>query len=612
MWSFLSASSSEQNSVVTTQPAQPRTAKVSEAVNLEDGWSWIPHWPDIFNGQYDQWLQYVESAKKGPKVLIATCVGGNSAMTPIESMFAVALTLRGAAVEILLCDKAIPACSNALAVYVNEQEKFLNEGPTKCGWCFESGFRTYKDLGLPIRLLSEHIEGADRQQAREIAQQISFDEIPHYCDDGIIVGEHAIAGALRYFARGDFNDEPYAQSIVRRYLESGIISSRAIDRLYTKHGYEATLVNHGIYVPQGLVIGAAKKHQSSIALWYPNYRNKCISVCSVKEDLETALLTANNASWETMPWTDEMEKDIVEYLHSRSKGTFDWIKAQAEAGPTDLDEISREIGIDYSKPTIGLLTNVAWDAQVFYPSNALPSMLDWLIKTIKYFESRPELQLLIRVHPGELTGFVISRQLAVDEIKRAFPALPPNVFIIPPDSPINTYPAMKPCKAILIYATTAGLEFASMGFPVIVSGEATIRNKGFSYDASTEVEYFALLDQLPFAQDRLSPEKIRRARQFAYHAFFRKMIPLEMLEPEDSKYVPYTIKKVGVDGLLPGQDPGLDVICDGILKGQDFIYPYEIYRQSGIGIKPDGSDGSSVYQHTQVIRQTAGNAADRN
>jgi len=64
--------------------------------NFEDGWSWVPKWHEIFAGQFDQWLQYVEAAKNGPKVLIAPCVGGNSTLTPIESLLAVALTLRGA------------------------------------------------------------------------------------------------------------------------------------------------------------------------------------------------------------------------------------------------------------------------------------------------------------------------------------------------------------------------------------------------------------------------------------------------------------------------------------------------------------------------------------
>ncbi len=46
------------------------------------------------------------------------------------------------------------------------------------------------------------------------------------------------------------------------------------------------------------------------------------------------------------------------------------------------------------------------------------NMTDWLMRTIAYFARRPDLQLLIRVHPAEITGNVPSRQPVVEEIAR--------------------------------------------------------------------------------------------------------------------------------------------------------------------------------------------------
>ena len=36
-------------------------------------------------------------------------------------------------------------------------------------------------------------------------------------------------------------------------------------------------------------------------------------------------------------------------------------------------------------------------------------MLEWLVQTCEYFATRPDLQLLIRVHPAEISGFPPSR-----------------------------------------------------------------------------------------------------------------------------------------------------------------------------------------------------------
>ena len=75
-----------------------------------------------------------------------------------------------------------------------------------------------------------------------------------------------------------------------------------------------------------------------------------------------------------------------------------------------------------------------WDAQLHYPANAFKDMLDWVLETIRYFAGRPDLQLLVRIHPAEVRGNIPSRQPLLAEILGAFPELPPNVFVIPPES----------------------------------------------------------------------------------------------------------------------------------------------------------------------------------
>jgi hypothetical protein len=226
---------------------------------------------------------------------------------------------------------------------------------------------------------------------------------------------------------------------------------------------------------------------------------------------------------------------------------------------------------------VALLTNVMWDAQLHYPANAFESMLDWVLQTIQYFAGRPDLQLLIRVHPAEIRGTARSRQPLVPEIERAFPQLPPNVFVIPPESQISTYAAVATANAAIIYGTKTGVELTSAGIPTIVAGEAWIRNKGLTLDASSPADYFKILDTLPLAE-RMPAEQVTRARQYAYHFFFRRMVPVPCIVPTKA-VPPYKVALDRLDDLLPGRQPGLDVICDGILTGSPFVYPAE-----GLGV----------------------------
>jgi hypothetical protein len=197
-------------------------------------------------------------------------------------------------------------------------------------------------------------------------------------------------------------------------------------------------------------------------------------------------------------------------------------------------------------------------------------MVEWLVETIRYFAKRPDLQLLIRVHPAELNGKIPSRQLVTDEVARHFPSLPSNVYLIPPDSDISTYTVVALSDAALIYGTKMGVELTSKGIPVIVAGEAWIRNKGLTYDAEDRDNYFRLLDKLPFGE-KLPPEAQERARKYAYHFFFRRMIPLRSLRLVPG-WPPFDLNITDVHELHAGRDPGLDVICNGITDGTPFVY----------------------------------------
>ncbi|HEY0351538.1 MAG TPA: hypothetical protein VGC48_05420, partial [Gemmatimonadales bacterium] len=290
------------------------------------------------------------------------------------------------------------------------------------------------------------------------------------------------------------------------------------------------------------------------------------------------LMTEPPETWEKMTWTPELEAGLLEYLESRWYGSQDWIWFH-DRPVADLERIGQEVRADFSKPCVGLLTNVMWDAQLHYPANAFPDMLEWVVRTIEWFAGRPDLQLIIRVHPAELRGTLVSRQPLVAEIQRRFPALPSNVFVIGPESQVSTYAVMSRCNAVLIYGTKTGVELASIGIPVIVAGEAWIRNKGLTLDAESAADYFELLERLPLPV-AMSEEQVQRARRYAFHFFFRRMIPLEFMLPSKED-VPYRVSLRSFRELAPGRSRGLDVICDGILQNLPFTFPAEVVAVAG-------------------------------
>ena len=546
-----------------------------------------PNWAEILGKDAALWEERRRTAveKNGPHVLIATSVGGFPALNIVESALAVALTLRGAQPHVLLCDAALPACMRATLDLFPDARSYARHGPQRllCDACFPPAHAMWQALDLPLHRYSELVTEAERREARATAAKIPVSDIGACRLDDLAVGEHAVAGALRFFARGDLHREPQAEPILRRYLEAALLSAYVTRRLLDAYPFAAACFNHGIYVPQGLIGEVARAENVRVVNWNPAYRKHCF-IFSHHDTYHHTLLSEPVSTWEDMPWTAEMEEDILDYLKSRWQGTRDWIWFH-EKPEEDVLAIARELGIDLSRPCIGMLTNVMWDAQLHYRANAFANMREWTVETIRYFaERRPDLQLVIRVHPAEIRGTVPSRQPIVEEIRRAFPTLPPNVFVVGPESNVSTYAMMVQCDSVIIYGTKTGVELTSLGIPVIVGGEAWIRNKGITLDASSADEYFELLERLPL-REKMSEPATQRARKYAYHFFFRRMIPLPFIVPAEGSAAHFRLDLPGLEALLPGANRGLDVICDGILQGSPFVYPCESLQATRAAVR---------------------------
>jgi Capsule polysaccharide biosynthesis protein len=435
-----------------------------------------------------------------------------------------------------------------------------------CGYCHSPAAAQLRALHLPLAELGDNVTKDERVCALAYADKIAAGDMRTATWDGLPVGEHAYAGALRYLARGARDQEPLGEAVLRRFLAGAIVTVAAYRRLLERLRPEVVIAHHGIYTPQGIVAALARSHGIRVVTWNPAYRRHCF-IFSHDDTYHHTLMDEPVARWADRG-LDAAEREMtLSYLRSRWEGTGDWIQFHQKPDFSTAADL-KGLGLDPARPVCVAFTNVFWDAQLHYPTNAFANQLEWLVETIRWFAARPDLQLAIRVHPAEISGSPPSRQLAADEIRSVFPRLPDNVIIIPPDSAASSYMLAEHANAVLIYGTKMGVELAAVGIPVIVAGEAWVRNKGLTIDATSKAHYFELLARLPFAE-RIDAERRERALAYAHHFFFRRMIPIGFVQPVPGPRR-FTVAIAQLDELMPGFDPGLDVICAGILRGSPF------------------------------------------
>lgn len=177
-----------------------------------------------------------------------------------------------------------------------------------------------------------------------------------------------------------------------------------------------------------------------------------------------------------------------------------------------------------SRPLALLATNVLGDSLTLGRQRITQTMAEMIVKTIGYFIRHSEVQLVIRVHPGELQTHGTSM---IDVINQSYPALPENIHIIRPEDKTNTYDLMEIADFGLVYTTTAGMEMAMSGLPVIVTGKTHYAAKGFTLDPQTWQEFEEMLDRVSKdpAAARLTPAQVEKAWLYAYLFFFEFSLP---------------------------------------------------------------------------------------
>jgi hypothetical protein len=188
------------------------------------------------------------------------------------------------------------------------------------------------------------------------------------------------------------------------------------------------------------------------------------------------------------------------------------------APPQGGEQARALLGLD-KRPVVLLATNVLGDSLTLGRQVFSQNMAEWIARTVQYFVGCPDVQLVVRVHPGEMLTHGPSMVNVVHEV---VPHLPEYIHLIGPKDKVNTYDLIDVADMGLVYTTTVGLEMAMNGLPVIVTGQTHYRGRGFTLDPDSWVSYFKMLGLVIAnpAGHRLTHTQMERAWNYAYRFFF--------------------------------------------------------------------------------------------
>ncbi|MEW5870885.1 MAG: hypothetical protein AB1894_16550 [Chloroflexota bacterium] len=226
------------------------------------------------------------------------------------------------------------------------------------------------------------------------------------------------------------------------------------------------------------------------------------------------------AAWKDTPLSEAQWQQIRALYASRQNASLWenfarlWQGQPSQGGA----QVRQALGLD-QRPVAVLPANVIGDSLTLGRQVFSENMTEWLQRTVQSFVNKEQVQLVVRIHPGEryTTGPSVA-----EVVRNVLPELPPHIHLVQAGDPINTYDLIEIADLGLVYTTTVGMEMCMSGVPVIAAGKTHYRGKGFTLDPGTWDQYFHMVEQ--FLDDpqahRLSRPQVEQAWHYAYRFFF--------------------------------------------------------------------------------------------
>lgn len=334
-----------------------------------------------------------------------------------------------------------------------------------------------------------------------------------------------------------------ASAIYQLRMERNKEAARVALTVFEAHKPEVVIVPNGTIQELGVVYRVARHLRIPVITYEFGDQRQRIWLAQNAEVMRQETETMWKARQSLPLREDQMERLRSLFVARQGAEMWEnfsrrWQDTPARGG----EQVRAELGLN-GRPVALLATNVLGDSLTLGRQVFSRSMAEWISRSVQYFAGRSDVQLVIRVHPGEVLTHGLSM---VDVVRNVLPTLPEHIRLIEPADKLNTYDLIAVADVGLVYTTTVGLEMAMNGLPVLVTGKTHYRNRGFTYDPDSWVGYYKQLGQIleEPAKHRLNREKVELAWQYAYRFFFEfpRPFPWHLVRVwEDFKARPFKV-----------------------------------------------------------------------
>ena len=463
-----------------------------------------------------------------------------------------ALQIRGAEVRVLVCDSAMDGC---------ELKNSRRRDKDQCLSCRLNQRDLVGLFGLEVVKLSSLLTDTDREAARALAARIAADYPARFEHKGVEIISLTNDSVTRFYY-GDLpaNSSPEISLQRRRHLYSAIIGVEAAERLRNRWNPTALVGSMSVYADWGPYVRYYRKRGVPYHLvTMAPYDMKAVMVNYEDFYDGTDRFERWRASRSEEFLTAAEDAALDAFLAERFSvgGGFEQQWGWFSGGSADAGSlVTRQEKVR----NVFLFANLAWDIGINYEGTVFPDVTAWVLESVAAVANRSDVHLYVKTHPEESYGSAHTVRGIAAAIHAAYPVLPANVTIIPPELKIRPYDLFPMIDLGVVYNGTIGLEMLLRGIPVVTAGAAPFGGHGLSLEPADKETYKAAL------RGAVQPQTAdpRLVRLFAYFYFIKSQLPWRLTrQVYFDNFEGFTFESL--EDLLPGRDKYLDHLCSALL-----------------------------------------------
>lgn len=472
-------------------------------------------------------------------VIFLTMLGGHTHNSAVDIVLGLALRARGHNVKFVICDQSLSACEV-------KKSDTKQHWETSCNKCWVYGKTLFKKFNfeiIPTSQLTGELPSHEEAERWERTVEASL---------------------LKHFKVGFLSNSPEVAERRRQY-QKAVQQTHAIGKALIKMAPDRVIMSHGIYSTWG------PQHELLVEQGIPVLTySKCKKLSTEKFNWNTSgdwwdVSSEWNKVRET-PLNQTQTERIDTYLSTRRNHSKDTLKYNfgEEESKTKVFE---RLKLDNKKKTFVAFTNVLWDAASAHREIVFPSPVEWILETIEWFRKKPQIQLVVKIHPAELV--IGTNQSFMAIINSRIPKLPENVRIIEPHEKVNSWSIMQIADLGLVHTSTIGMEMPLEKIPCATVSKTHYRGRGFTIDVSDRAQYFDLIKDWNVTDYDLDQMQTL-AKRYAFLLFERYQLPFKFFyEPNHTD-----VRALNFDTLKElSYDPIMSFIVNSIEQKQEFLLP---------------------------------------